>query len=390
MNDYLSLIKLEFDTITGRHESLATVLTKNTVKLFSNHNLHDIEPFYAQLQGELIKNPSFITDEHNCNPDDSLYVYRVDSITKNIRSKRLIVSKTVYYETFFYTEDHLHKSITFYVNRDQRKAFKICYLHISNEIPIKYVECSEHGIVTKEYISRASVLIGYTSFFHNFIHGLQPSIKTNFIYNTSDNLEAIEEFYIKNPTTTRTLYQNFKDHKSIKEVLKTIEDYLVQQIHLQITTHTRIDKPVFCIVLEYSLQTVFPPNIGIGQEKERTYLELAYPNLKPWDHYNAKGMNYYSKNESLHFHLHNNILQKEYKFIEMHSNTITPEKYESWKTQIHNVYIRVAKRLQKKDFSDSFYQTDDFLVMVRNFEEYDNEKCYRKLQKYRMKDMIAN
>ena len=54
-----------------------------------------------------------------------------------------------------------------------------------------------------------------------------------------------------------------------------------------------------------------------------------------------------------------------------------------WKQQVFDTYLRVCQRLMHFDFSKSFTQTENFLVMARDFEQCNEEDFYKKMKEFK-------
>ncbi|WP_103072684.1 hypothetical protein [Aquimarina sediminis] len=380
-------VEREFEKITDHHaKMLVEVNAKEATSLYSIANLYDIEPFFAELQGERLENPTFILSDDDFDPeDDDLYLYTLDLEDKKVFLKQLILGKSLSYDTFFDYKKDVIKSTSIYVNKKERKAIKLCYLFLENRMPDLYIECSQYGVQAKKYRKDKNVLLGYDLFLKD---SKQPHCTVDFIYNQKEEtLERIEQKQYGDRKNKLVLYQRQDPEKDIDATLQQIEDYLVKETYKQISNLPNLKEQVYCILFEYNMQGVFPPTIAIGLEKERG-AEKTLGNYEIWDHYNAPDMYYFSEDETLDVNYYDEKIQREYLFVDQINSRVKSKDFSDWKNKVLETYLRIAKRLMHMDFSGCFEKTNDFLIMVRDFEEYNNEECFTVLKKYKEENKL--
>lgn len=385
-------LKAEFDHIPSRYDELQEYVEQMDAReLYATGNIFEIEPFFSQVRGLYMDNVRFIRSQNEFNPStDELYLYKMNLEFKTIYFKRRILGSNTCYETFYIYEDDFDKSISFYISGNEIKAHSLCYVYYENALLHTHVECNEYGVEAKAYHVSGKTVNGYVKKFYDF-NGIQQEgeIRADFAYAEPGVMERVEELYgPQEMPQRRIVYQRFDEDKSVSDSLKTIEDYLVHQVYDQIASMP-IKEKVFCVILEYNLQTIFPPTVAIGTESDREAMKaLGAPN--PWDQYSAPDMSYFNEEKTLAIDLYSAEIQPEYLFIDKTNKEMVRQKDAAWNSRIDRSYIGIAKRLMDKNFTKHFPITDDFLVMVRDFERYNNETCFHELMGYKKEKVRSN
>lgn len=346
-------------------------------RMFSKFNLYEIEPFYAELSNKVIAldQELFFSSEADFDPSkDDLYEYYIDMDSRKVFFKRHLLGPETSYDTAYEYNEEYYKSTTIFTNSEGRKAIKLCYLYHNDGEPNWYYECTEYGLIFKNYRSEGGKLIGYQWKAGDY------SASVDFIYD-GDNLTKIVQ---NSPSGNMDLlYHAGIENEDKKDILKKLEDYLTVQIADQISQNVHIEEPVYCILLEYSMQHPFPPTVALGLVSE---LEDDFEKVEIWQRYNAPDMHYFSEDDSLRIDLYSENIQSAYLFTDKYTEDLSwndDGAHKAWGQEVFEVYLNVCKRLMHNDFSGSFPKTPDFLVMAREFEECNEEDFYKQLSEYK-------
>ncbi|GAA5038180.1 hypothetical protein GCM10011506_35090 [Marivirga lumbricoides] len=381
------------DEVKKEYKLLATVFDKVTnsvlednqlTRIYSKFNLYEIEPFYAELSNQVIdlNQELFFTSETDFNPEtDDLYEYHINMETRKVYFKRLILGPETSYETVYeYNEDY-YKSSTTFINSEGRKAIKLCYLYHNEGIAHWYYECTDYGLIHKSYRTEGDKLTGY-------------QLKT-----ADTNYSASVDFIYEEDQLTKIIQNNASGNKLLlyvanlqnenkADILTKLEDYLTEQIADQVLKNAHIDEPVYCLLLEYSMQHPFPPTVALGLVSE---LEDDFEQVEIWQRYNAPDMHYFSEDDSLKVDLYSETIQSAYLFTDKYTEDISwndEDQHEAWEKEVFQVYLNVCKRLLHFDFSACFPKSPHFLVMAREFEQCNEEDFYKQLSAYKKNNEI--
>lgn len=372
-------IKKEFKLLPTVFDKVAASIFQNNelTKIYSKFNLYEIEPFCAELANEVIHHDQelFLTSKADFDPQrDDLYEYYINIKSRRALFKRLILGTETSYETAYEYNEEYYKSSTTFINLEGRKAIKLCYLYHNDRMPHWYYECTEYGIIFKTYKSDGDKLTGYQLTTGDYLASV------DFIYKKNNLTKIIQHNSSGNQDL---LYQAEIEYEDKNEILKKLEDYLVEQIADEIQQNVRIEKPAYCILLEYSMQHPFPPTVALGLISD---LDDDFEKVEVWQHYNAPDMQYFSEDESLNIDLYSEMIQSAYLYTDKYTDNINwndDETHKAWSEEVFETYLNICKRLMHFDFSSSFPKSPHFLVMAREFEECNEEKFYELLSDYK-------
>lgn len=361
-------------------ESLkAAVLKKeNLQEIMTKHPFYEIEPFFAEHQNEYPEEGgiSLLCEKgEDFNPEiHDYYTLKVDVKSKKLHFRTAHLGSDVSFETLFQYDQLCLKSLEIYKKDNIKRPAKLSYLFFKDGLPDLYLQCSAYGFIWKEYTRTNQRLSGYT------LKNIHNQFATNvaFHYTRNGELDVIRESDSRN-RVVKILYKRPERNDHIDDVLKTIEDYLVDKISRQILQKVKLSEQVYCIVLEYCMQEAFPPSVSIGVTSDHS--GDAGLNEK----YNAPAMRYYTEEETLDINLREEKLQYAYLF---YNRAYAYKKYRGelfyyWEKKVKEVYLNVCKRLMRVDFSSSFGRTDDFLVLANDYDSRNLQEFYEEMLDYK-------
>jgi|GEM_PF-1699117 len=380
-------IQEEFDRIadTFSQKEKEILEDENLIILQSKYNLHDIQPYHAQLTNETLPPDAklIIESEEDFDPElDDLYDYRIDFESRKAYLKRLHFGEDVFYSTIYeYDEDEeYHKSFSIYQNNGNIKATNLSYLYFRDGLPYQFIECTEYGISLKTYTCDDTFIKSYKLEWPDYDHHCIGELS----YNPDGDLIKIVETV--SDGRVRLLFEAGLETRDIETVLEELENFLVENIADQILEKVSIEEPVYCILFEYTMQGPFPPTIAFGVASE---IEGTFEDHAPCELYNAPDMRYFSEHDKprlVNIDFYPEDIQSAYLITTAHSTNIPwqdEEASETWEQQVKDVYLRVCKRLMHFDFSSSFTKTAHFLVMARDFEQCNEEELFEEMMKYK-------
>lgn len=376
-------IQAEFECLPGNFEAMQVAATEpdNLHVVLAKHPLYEIEPFFAEHNNEYTDehtpSPLIFSDE-DFNPEtDQLYKFKVNLESKNVHFRSEFVNEEVSYDTaFYYTEDY-YKSATIYASPGNNKAIKLAYLFFKEGMPHSYIECTEYGLFSKQYKVEGNRLLGYQM----EVIGANNTFDTAFAYTQEGALDSITQKHL--PTgDERLIYKRPEKGEAIESVLEILENQLVEEIADQILDHIKIEEKVYCILLEYNMQGPFPPAIGIGVTSD------IVGNLEDnelYELYNAPDMQYFSEAGSISIDLYTTKLAPTYLFLDRKFDIMKTSNAALllWEEQVHQIYLRVCKRLMHFDFSACFPKTDHFLILAKDFEACNEAEYYAEMNAYK-------
>ncbi|PWB27642.1 hypothetical protein [Flavobacterium sp. HTF] len=378
-------IQEEFDEITNSFiEKEKLILSdESLITIQSKYNLHEIEPYYAQLNNQVIPPDAKLrietSDDFNPETDD-LFEYRISLENRKPSLKIQHYGDRVGYFTLYeYTEEY-HKSFTIYQNKESIKATNVSYLYFKNGMPERFIECTEYGISVKTYTCDEDFIKSYKLEWQNHDHYCTGELKFDHEGKIIQITETASDGRI------RIIYDSMAADKDIEEVLADLENFLVENIADQIIEKVRITEPVYCILFEYTMQGPFPPTIAFGAASEITG---NFEDQELYQLYNAPDMQYFSEGDEddvIPIDLYPIAIQPDYLATDTYGENISWEDEEAtnkWEQQVFDTYLKVCKRLMHFDFSKSFPKTEHFLVMARDFEACNEDKFYKELQRYK-------
>lgn len=375
-------IQEEFDNLPDSYEMMKAIALErdNLVEMAAKHPLYEIEPFFLQLNNEFYDHDhSFLIEtEDDYNPEkDELYTHWIDmELRRTFYRVHHLGSSTSYETTFEYHVDY-YKSATVFINNNGIKPIKLAYLYFNEDVPDTYIECSTYGMISKKYQSEDYQLNGYKM----SMPGTDYEYDVQFEYNYDGALERITGKSIDD-ASSKIIFQRPDKSQNMADTLATIEDQLVEEITDQIQKKVRIDRKIYCILLEYTMQGPFPPVVALGLESE---VEGVWDETKIHEYYNAPEMHYFSETGMLPIDLYSEELEKAYIFFNQNYDimNLTDQEFDRWEEQIKQLYLRVCKRIIHMDFSMSFIKANNFLVIAKDFEASNEEECYREMMKYK-------
>ncbi|WP_375578524.1 hypothetical protein ABWH96_16055 [Marivirga tractuosa] len=380
MHTITNKILKEFELLPSFFEVMANSILDNNelTKVYSKFNLYEIEPFYAELSNDVIdlNQDLFLASAEDFDHDsDDLYEYFINFDSQKTYFKRWIFGPESRYETIFEYKEEYHKSTTTFINTNGSKATKLCYLYFKEGVPHQYFECTEYGIIEKTYQKEGNRLTGYK---------IESPDNGNRLVDFKYNESEIAKIIQKNPLGPDTLlYEAGLDKKNKADILKKLENFLTEQIADQIEQNVKIKEPVYCILLEYSMQFPFPPTVALGLVSE---LEDDFEKVEIWQRYNAPDMHYFSEGENLSIDIYTETIQSAYLFCDNYTENIQwddEEAHKAWAEEVFEIYLNICKRLMHFNFSSSFPKSPHFLVMAREFEQCNDEKFYELLSEYK-------
>ncbi|RZJ53136.1 MAG: hypothetical protein EOO44_09505 [Flavobacterium sp.] len=377
-------IQEEFDNITNSFAEKEELILadESLITIQSKYNLHEIQPYFAQLNNQVIPENAKLRIEtaEDFNPEtDDLFEYKIDLESRKPALKIEHFGDNVgYYTIYEFTEDY-HKSFSVYRNAESIKAKNVSYLYYKDGMPDRFIECTEYGISLKTYTCDGDFIKSYKLEWPNHDHFCTGELKFDLDGNITEITETASDGRI------RVIYDAMSSTKNIEEVLSNLEDFLTENIADQILEKVKIEEPVYCILFEYTMQGPFPPTIAFGVASE---IEGNFEDQELYQLYNAPDMKYFSEDESdiINIDFYPIEIQSDYLMTDVYGENISwenEEAFEEWEKQVFETYLKVCKRLMHFDFSKSFTKTEQFLVMARDFEDCNEEKFYKKMKRYK-------
>ena len=375
-------IQEEFDNLPESYDMMKAIALErdSLVEMAAKHPLYEIEPFFLQLNNEFYDDDySFLIEtEDDYNPEkDELYTLWVDmELRKTFYRVHHLGASTSYETTFEYHEDY-YKSVTVFINSNGIKPIKLAYLYFNEDVPDVYIECSTYGMIEKKYQSEDYQLNGYKM----STPGTDYEYDVQFEYDYDGALERITGKSIDD-ANSKIIFQRPDKSQNMEDTLTIIEDHLVEEITDQIQKKVKLDRRIYCILLEYTMQGPFPPTVAMGLESE---VEGVWDEAKIHEYYNAPEMHYFSETGMLPIDLYSEELEKAYIFFNQNYDimNLTDQEFNHWEEQVKQLYLRVCKRIIHMDFSMSFIKTDNFLVIAKDFEASNEEDYYQEMMKYK-------
>lgn len=353
----------------------------------ARHPLFEIEPYEALLRNEFITAEQrallFVNDAKEVHPCyEKLYTFTIDSETNQIVHRIQYDENNNCYETIFWYEMDCHKSMERYVHtKHPYHHGSICYTYFENGLPDFYLKCKYGEIISKKYQIADGRVTGYHQKHTQFSY----TCDVTFEYDTSGNIDLIKE-YGKDSGVPREipkiLFKRPLPDQTLETIFKEIEDFLVHKTTEKIIQEVRINEPVYCLMLEYSMPEAFPPDLAIGVLSD---IEGDFETTELHELYGPLEMRYYSGENNFIIDLYDEKMEylylqyyRAYDFFKYNRET-----FEYWDEIIKQVYVKVCKRLMNADFSDSFSTTSEYLVLAREGTNYDFEYFYERMKKYK-------
>jgi hypothetical protein len=379
----------EYSNFPAVFESLKkSIFQKNNlVTRMARHPLFEIEPFESLLRNEFMTEEEqaalFLSDEKDINSgSEKLYTFTIDPETNQILHRIQYDENNNFYETIFWYEDSVHKSMERYVHTTfPYHHGSICYTFFKNEQPDLYIKCKYSKIKSKKYQISNGQIISY----HEQDTESSYTSDVLFEYGTSGNIDLIKK-YVKGAGIPQErpeiLFKRPEAHQTIKSVFTEIENFLVARITEQIQQHVRIQEEVYCLMLEYCMPEAFPPHLAIGVTPD---LEGPYETLKLYQLYNTPDLRYAYEENALRVDLYEEEMQYKYLFYyrAYDFKEYKREKFEYWNDQVRQVYVNVCKRLMHADFSTCFNISEHYLVIARGDVHDDTEYYYERMKAYK-------
>lgn len=383
-------IQQEFNNIadTFIEKEIDLLADENLITFQSKYNLHEIQPYYAELANEVLSSDAKLTieSEEDFNPvTDDLYEYKINLENRRAYLKRQHYGGGIFYSTIYeYTEEY-HKSYSVYQNKEIVKMTNLSYLYLKEGLPHKFVECTQYGISLKTYRCEGEFIKSYKL---EWPHHDQYCIG-ELEFNQAGILQTITESV--SDGRVRIIFDRSAADKDIEKTLIELENFLVENIADQILEKIKISEPVYCILFEYTMQGPFPPTIAFGTISD---IDEEFENKKLYELYNAPDMKYFSEQDgqcASNIDFYPEEIQANYLAIDNYTEktvSAADEVFVLWENQIFETYLKVCKRLMHFDFSKSFTPTEHFLVMARDFDQGNEEAFYKKMQDYKKTKLL--
>lgn len=375
-----SRIKGEFDTMTEKFAEKESILLSDEelITIQSKYNLHEIQPYFAQLANNVIPADAKLTieSEEDFNPEtDDLFEYKINTRNRRAYRKKQLYGEEICYNTIYEYHEDYHKSFSVYQYKETLKATNLSYLYLKNGLPHQFIECTEYGISLKTYTCEGEFIKSYKLEWPDYAHYCIGELN----YDTEGKLIKITE--TASDGRVRLLFDDSRLPEDIESTLEQIENFLVENIADQILEKVKIEEPVYCILFEYTMQGPFPPTIAFGIAPE---IDGNFEDKELYELYNAPDMKYFSENDdpnAVNIDFYPLGIQSEYLAANSYGEKIWQDEKacEIWEKQVFDTYLRVCKRLMYFDFSESFIKTENFLVMARDFEQCNEEDFYKNI-----------
>lgn len=384
-NTLYAKIKEEFDAITDQfvEKEIDVLSDENLITIQSKYNLHEIQPFFAELYNQVLPPDTKLTieSEADFNPEtDDLYEYKISLENRKAYLKREHHGGGIFYSTLYEYTNEYHKSYEVYQNQESIKAISLHYLYFKDGMPYQFIECSEYGMSLKTYTCEGNFIKSYKLEWPNYDHYCIGELT----YDGEGNLVMITE--TASDGRIRIVYDAKASDQDIEKAVSELEDFLVENIADQILEKVKIAEPVYCILFEYTMQGPFPPTIAFGITSE---IEGNFEDKELYELYNAPDMQYFSENDEpnpIDIDFYPIEIQSHYLITTSYGEKISmqdDQAFELWEKQVFDTYLRVCKRLMHFDFSKSFTKSENFLVMARDFEKCNEEDFYKEMQHYK-------
>ena len=254
----LEEIQKEFESLTSGFEAKKLTIENDESlhTLMATHPLYEIEPYFNEHNNEFIDEnspSSLIMTDEDYNPDtDQLYRFKMHMENRKAYFRTEIFGGGVSYDTLYSYTTEYYSSATIYVNPEMQKAIKLAYLFFKKGVPHLYIECTEHGAITKTYFSEDDRLLGYLQEYAGHDH----KYEVTFAYNYEGALESIKGKLVGQERET-LIFKRPDKEENIENTLEKIENLLVEEIADQILANVKIPEQVYCILLEYTMQGHF-------------------------------------------------------------------------------------------------------------------------------------
>lgn len=376
-------IQLEFDNMVAKFETVRGEILRDEIlqDRVTKHPFYEIEPFFAEHKNEFLEEESIskmpaATEDFNAAIYD-YYTLKVSMETGKLYIRTLHLGEGISDETVFqYNEAH-YKSFRIYNHPSGKRPLKLSCLYFKKGLPDVFVQCSPYGCVWKRYIVENNRISGYELKNSNNAY----VVHVEYYYNKTGSLDLIKQKY---PGCSKVdiIFKRPEKDDNIEDILRKIEDYLVDRIAKNILQNVKLNENVYCILLEYCIQAAFPPVIGIGVESD---IKGNIRDKSIEEIYNAPEMQYFTEDETLAIDINEEKIQYAYLFYQRayENRKFKGESFEYWEDSVKQVYLNVIKRLMKVDFFPSFTKADNFLVLAKDYDAWNVEEFYNEMIEFR-------
>jgi len=250
-----------------------------------------LEPFYFELQnlpaslGDFVEFDSSLSNDESSNELFSYYIRNgaVYCKTEQIGQKGTLFTL---YEKDGLTE-YAYSAITDDASSNNFHSISVSALEKNTDgklVSFKHAKCSRMDSIhlsEKEYSYEADVITCEEK--SRYSDEKTASESTYLIQISGDQVQKIRK--IEGTSQPDTLYDKALHDVTDDALSQKIIDILVQEIATQMDENVAFKEKVECVVLEYSAESYFPPNIGIATTDELEYSDAESYFLNTYNMY---------------------------------------------------------------------------------------------------------
>ncbi len=352
-----------YNELTQNYQALLNgVESKEGTVAYAPIDFFQLEPFYHLMNSIRESQCSFFPTPEEVPGESEIHLCLISD--NRLLFARESFSRTVSYDSFFEYEGDMRMRSMVYVNDQEIKpVFAERLINNENGFPHLFESSGMYGYLKVEYFMEDNVIIGKK---YSGLNADNSEFMSQLSFYISPENGSVEKILEKpRGDRERIVYEEVNNEKNIDQLITETKELIISTLVGSLKEQECIENEIEFMLLEYTLQSPFPPTVAFAQTAE--LLAAREEGLHPLSVYNAPDLEYFSEYDKPVIDFYHN---GEALFHEVNSRLLADCEYEKYKQMTFDAYYEISETLREIILSGSLIPlAEGFHVTARDFEE---------------------